>query len=148
MIISNRTTLTSHGHVEGRQRVLDIIEAGLSHTDPYDNAQQLIQIHQGQLQIGHPDFPVQGLQNEPLGTTPLSFDLSQVGEIYVVGGGKAAQRMAKAIEDILGPRISAGCICAKKGEKPELHGVYLCEERGETGVTAYRARPCRASDSR
>jgi glycerate 2-kinase len=125
MIISNRAILTSHGNVEDRKRVLDIIEAGLSHTDPYDNAHRLIQIHQGQLQIGHPDFPVQSPLNEPLGTTPLFFDLSQVGEIYVVGGGKAAQRMAKAIEDVLGSRISAGCICAKKGEKPELRHIEL-----------------------
>jgi glycerate-2-kinase len=125
MIISNWTTLISHGNVEGRKRVLEIMDAGLSHTDPYDNTRQLIRVQQGQLQIGHPDFPVHRPHNELLGTAPLSFDLSQVGEIYVVGGGKAAQRMAKAIEDVLGPRITAGCICAKKGEASELQHIDL-----------------------
>lgn len=125
MIISNVAELISHGNVEGRKRVLEIMEAGLAKTDPYENAHKLLRIHGGQLRIGHPDFAVQGPENELLGTQPLSFELSQIGEIYVVGGGKAAQRMAKAIEDVLGSRISAGCICAKKGEKSELQHIEL-----------------------
>jgi glycerate 2-kinase len=125
MIISNKGQLLSHGNVEGRKRVLKIMEAGLAKTDPYENARKLLSIHNGQLQIGHSDFSVQGPENEILDTQLLTFKLSQIGEIYVVGGGKAAQRMAKAIEDVLGSRISAGCICAKKGEPSELRSVEL-----------------------
>lgn len=101
------------------------MEAGLAKTDPYENARRLLHIHNGVLQIGHPNISVQGPENETLGTQLLSLELSQVGEIYVVGGGKAAQRMAKAIEDVLGSRISAGCICAKKGEPSELRSIEL-----------------------
>jgi glycerate-2-kinase len=125
VIISNKAELLSHGRVEERKQVLEIMEAGLAKTDPYDNARRLLHIHDGQLWIGHPDFSMQGPENELLGTQPLSFELSQIGEIYVVGGGKAAQRMAKAIEDVLGSRISAGCICAKKGEQPDLRHIEL-----------------------
>lgn len=125
MIIANAAELISHGNVEGRKRVLEIMEAGLANTDPYENARKLLRVCDGQLRIGHPNFAVQGPENEMLGTQPLAFELSQIGEIYVVGGGKAAQRMAKAIEDVLGSRISAGCICAKKGEKSELRHIEL-----------------------
>ena len=125
MIISNSAELISHGNIEGRIHVLKILEAGLANTDPYENARKLLHIHNGQLVIGHPHFPVHGPENELLGTKTLSFELSQIGEIYVVGGGKAAQRMAKAIEDVLGSRISAGCVCAKKGEKAELQHIEL-----------------------
>jgi glycerate-2-kinase len=125
VIISNKDELLAHGNVEGRKRVLEIMEAGLAKTDPYENARKLLRIHDGQLQIGHPNFSMQGPENEILRSRSLSFELSQIGEIYVVGGGKAAQRMAKAIEDVLGSRISAGCICAKKGEPSELRSIEL-----------------------
>ena len=125
MTITNKDELLAHGNVEGRKRVLEIMEAGLAETDPYENARKLLRIHDGQLQIGHPDFCVQGPENEILRTRSLFFEYSQIGEIYVVGGGKAAQRMAKAIEDVLGSRISAGCICAKKGEPSELQHIEL-----------------------
>jgi glycerate-2-kinase len=113
MWIKNRTQLLSHGNVQQRKAVLDIIEAGLDAGDPYMNATKLLRIEDGSLIIGHKDV-------ERRGKSYLSYDLSDVGNIYVVGGGKAAQRIAKGIEDVLGDRIAGGAISAKKGE-----GKYL-----------------------
>lgn len=110
MIIKNRPSLTSHGNVAGRCIVLDILEAGLAAPDPYHNMRKLVRLKKGKLIVGHPDF------SNPPGREPLVYDLKGVGNIYVVGGGKAAQREAKAIEDVLGDRITEGNICAKKGE--------------------------------
>lgn len=110
MIIKNRPSLTSHGNVAGRRIVLDILEAGLAAPDPYHNMRKLVRLKKGKLIVGHPDF------SNPPGREPLVYDLKGVGNIYVVGGGKAAQREAKAIEDVLGDRITEGNICAKKGE--------------------------------
>jgi glycerate 2-kinase len=123
MIIQNRAALTSQGNVRGRHVVLDIIEAGLQAADPYENTKNLLRIHDGKLLVGHPASQQAGrresdgsLSREGTRQGQLVFDLSAVEHIYVVGGGKAAQRMAKAMEDVLGSLITEGHINAKKGE--------------------------------
>jgi glycerate 2-kinase len=120
VIITNRPALLSHGNLEGRRIVLDVVERGLQATDPYANAKKLIHVHGNRLTIGHQDVSVRDAAGRPLGSTALTLHLSDLGNIYVVGGGKAAQRMAKAMEDVLGDRITDGHICAKKGEVVEL----------------------------
>ena len=110
MIIQNTPQLLSHGNVSVRTTILDILEAGLQATDPYENTKKMIRINDGHLIVGHEAF------SRLHGQAPLVFDLSDVGNIYVVGGGKAAQRMAKAMEDVLWSLITAGHINAKKGE--------------------------------
>lgn len=44
-----------------------------------------------------------------------SYSLSAIGDIYVVGAGKAAVPMAAAVEDTLEERISAGTVVVKDG---------------------------------
>lgn len=117
MTIRNRTELTSHGNIAGRKIVLDILEAGLKAPDPYENTRKMVRIENGKLIVGHPDF------SEPPGQEPLVFDLSEVKNIYVVGGGKAVQREAKALEDVLGERITEGHICTKKGDEVQLKRI-------------------------
>ena len=123
MRIKNLERLTSHGNVGGRKAVLEIFEAGLEAADPYENVKKLIRIENGKLIVGHKAF------SRPLGQEPLVFDLSQVGNIYVVGGGKAAQRQAEAIEDVLGDLITDGHLNAKKGDEIRLKriGVTLAD---------------------
>jgi glycerate-2-kinase len=118
MWIQNRTQLLSHGNVQHRRSILDIIEAGLDAGDPYTNAKKLLHIKDGLLSIGCKDF-------DRMGESCLTYDLSQIGNIYVLGGGKAAQRMAKGIEDVLGDRITGGAISAKKGEKEYLKHIEV-----------------------
>ena len=77
-------TLLSTGNVPGRKAMLEILEAGLEASDPYNNTRKLIRLENGKLIVGNKEF------SRPLGQEPLVFDLSQVGNIYVVGGGKAA----------------------------------------------------------
>jgi glycerate-2-kinase len=113
-IIKNFGSLTSHGNIEGRKVVLDVLEAGLEASDPYDNVKKLIKLKGKILEIDCRQIP--GFTSEGnMVTEPLIFDLDRVGNIYVVGGGKAAQRMAKAIEDVLGDLITEGHVNAKKG---------------------------------
>ncbi len=116
MIIANRDRLTSHGNVDDRKTVLDILEAGFEASDPYENTKKLIRVEDGRLMFGHPDFEWQTSDHRSRGRDPIVFELSEVKNIYVVGGGKAAQRMAKAVEDVLGNLITDGQINAKKGE--------------------------------
>jgi len=123
MIIKNMEAFISQGNVRGRKAVLDIIEAGLHAADPYKNTKKLFRIQDGKLIVGHPTSQLTGrresngrLSQDGARQEQLVFDLSRVGNIYVVGGGKAAQRMAKAMEDVLGSLITEGHINAKKGE--------------------------------
>lgn len=116
MIIKNADRLASHSNIEGRRILLEILEAGFEASDPYENARKLIRVDNGKLLFGHPDFEWQTSDRRSREHTPLVFDLSEVGNIYVAGGGKAAQRMAKAVEDALGDLITEGQINAKKGE--------------------------------
>ena len=96
MLITNRTELISHGDREGRAMALDILEAGLTAADPYANTRNLIRIEGDQLFVGgYPDKDVSGFGDEVV-------DLSGIDNIYVIGAGKAVQRQAQALEDLLG----------------------------------------------
>lgn len=59
--------------------------------------------------------------------TIKAFDLNQFKKIIVVGAGKATASMAKAVEDILGHRIHAGCICVKYGYTRTLSTIETIE---------------------
>ncbi|MDP3064306.1 MAG: DUF4147 domain-containing protein [Chloroflexota bacterium] len=117
MVIQNAPELAQHGNVEGRRAVLQILEAGLQAADPYENVRKLVRVERGRLIVGHKDLP------ERLGRGPLVFDLASVGHIYVIGGGKAAHRQAKALEDALGDLITEGHVNAKKGDTVQLRRI-------------------------
>jgi len=104
-------TLLSVGNLPGRKAMVEILEAGLQASDPYPNARKLIRVEKGKLIVGHQDF-------EPAGSARSGeevFDLSQVGRIYVLGAGKGIQNVARAIEDVLGDRLTGGHVIDKKG---------------------------------
>ena len=118
-IIKNRDQLLSHGNIAGRDIVLDILEAGLAAPDPYINVRKMVRLEGNRLILDGPEF------SQPEGQPPVVFDLDEVGRIFVVGGGKAAQRMAEALEHILGDRITGGHINAKKGDSVRLKRIEV-----------------------
>jgi len=117
--IQNMGSLASHGNIPGRKAMLGILEAGLEASDPYDNAKELIRIDRGRLIIGNKEF-------EPAGA-PVSgdevIDLDEINNIYVFGAGKGIQRVVKAIEDVLGDRLTGGHVIDKKGQPVILERV-------------------------
>jgi glycerate-2-kinase len=117
--IKNTESLVSHGNVPGRKAMLEILEAGLQATDPYHNTRRLIRLEGSKLTVGVKEF-------EP-GGNPHSgkavYDLSQIRRIYVFGAGKGIQRVAKAIEDTLGDRITGGHVIDKKGHPVQLQRI-------------------------
>lgn len=129
MIIRNRDELLSHGHIQGRRHVLDILEAGLAAGDPYNNVCKALRIEDGKLIIGSDEFPLGPMTGHnmtrprPFPPGPLALNLDEIGDIYLVGGGKAAQRQAEAIEDVLGDLITDGHVNAKKGDSVRLERV-------------------------
>jgi len=106
--IKNSNILSSHGNIEGRKIVIQILEEGLRSADPYPNTRKIVRIKNGKLMIGSDVF-----------------DLSEVKNIYVIGAGKAVQRMAKVFEEVLGNRLTEGHINIKKGECSDLKKIEV-----------------------
>jgi glycerate 2-kinase len=121
MRIRNSDDLTSHGNTAGRAALVDILEAGLQAADPYQNTRELVRVDNGRLIVG-------GSRFEPAGS-PVSgeevFELSRLGRILVLGAGKGLQRVAKALEDVLGERLTGGHIIDKKGHPVILERIEV-----------------------
>ncbi len=109
--ILNAEALTSHGNVAGRRAMVQILEAGLRAADPYNNTARLVRLEGDRLIVGHGDFILPGDPRQE----PEEIDLRQVDRILVLGAGKGVQRAAKALEDILGDRLSGGHVIDKQG---------------------------------
>lgn len=122
MRILNGERLAGHGNLAGRRAMVQILEAGLQAADPYYNTLKLLRREGNRLIVGKSDF-------EPSGTPHPGeqvYDLSQTRKILVVGAAKGVQRVAKALEEVLGDRLSGGHVIDK-------HGAPIILER--IGVT-------------
>ena len=111
MRIQNGSALTSHGNTIGRAAMVQILEAGFQAADPYGNTRELIRVEGDRLIVGNSRFEPQGCPT----TGNEVFDLAKTGRIFVLGAGKGIQRVAKAIEDALGDRLTGGHVIDKKG---------------------------------
>jgi len=56
MIIKNLDELLSHGNIEGRRVVLDIMETALAAPDPYENTKKVVRLDGSKLIIGNPEI--------------------------------------------------------------------------------------------
>jgi glycerate-2-kinase len=111
MRITNGKTLCRHGNKAGRRLMVQILEAGLQETDPYDDIIKLIKVDNQRLILDNPIFVPQ----DSSVTGPEIIEFENINRIFVIGAGKGVQRAAKAIEDILGDRLTGGHIIDKKG---------------------------------
>jgi glycerate 2-kinase len=119
--ILNAETLTNHGHVAGRRAMLDILESGLRAADPYYAMQAALHLEGNILTIG-------GELYSPPGTPlagPEVIDLNSVNRIFVFGAGKGINRVAQALEEVLGERLTGGHVIDKHGTPHELKRVEL-----------------------
>jgi glycerate 2-kinase len=98
-----------------QQHIMKIAGAAIQSVSPYDMIRKRVQLH------GHT------LTVKAGGSEPLSLHLSSYDNIYIIGAGKATAPMAKALEEILGSRISAGVIAVKPGHTAELAAVRQIE---------------------
>ena len=67
------------------------------------------------------------LENNVLKIENHRFQLAEIRNIYLTGAGKASALMAKAIENILGSRISSGHIVTKYGHAVPLKYAFVTE---------------------
>jgi glycerate 2-kinase len=101
--IKNESQLLSHGHVDLRRAVLEIIEYALEQTNPYKSVQKLVRKDGRQLTVDE-----------------LSFQLQEGQRIFILGAGKATYPIARALEDILGHWITDGVVICKHGQEGRL----------------------------
>jgi len=87
-----------------------IAEASLAAVDPYAMIKRSVRIDGAFLRIHAPE-------------SQFVFDLTLYPRIFVLGFGKAAGPMARAIEEVLGPRIDKGVIAVKPGHQMELRRI-------------------------
>lgn len=108
-IIKNCDKLVSKGDYAARKPVLETIEMALKDLNSYHVLKRFLRRTKDSLFFG---------KNQ--------WDLSRFRNIYVVGGGKAANAMARAVVEVIGDRISAGIVAVKSLELgDELKEVEL-----------------------
>ncbi len=107
-----------------RQQAEEIFRAALKAVDPIEAVFRYVKLVDGALQVGE-----------------RRFEFKDYDRILVVGAGKAGAPMARALEDLLGDRISDGVIVVKEGHGLPLQHVRIHEaghpvpdERGIQGA--------------
>jgi glycerate-2-kinase len=104
---------------------LAIFEAGLKAVDPYSAVMRALR-----------------LEGDTLYVDSVRYELDVYDSITVVGAGKATARMALALEELLGERISVGLIVVKYGHGESLRYIEQVEAAHPVpdvaGVTATR----------
>jgi hydroxypyruvate reductase len=98
-----------------RSEILQLFEASLVPVNPYETVKRSVRAAGDILFIGQGDQSL------------VKLDLDGCRRIFIVGGGKAAAPMARAIEEILGARISEGYINVKYGFTEELGRTEIVE---------------------
>lgn len=96
MIIKNYENLLSQGDEAARRVLLKTAEGALGSLNSYAVLKKSFKITGSHLCFGENQWDLSGKRN-----------------IYVVGGGKAANAMARAVEEILGDRITSGIVAVK-----------------------------------
>jgi len=112
--IKNKESLIKNGETQlnrkARTRALESLEFALNAVDPE-------QIIRSKLLLKDSTLHVNG----------YSFDLRRFKGVYVLGGGKASGSMAKALERILGDRITKGFVNVPRGSKQKTDIITLHE---------------------
>lgn len=93
-----------------RKEAIEIFLAGVESVKPDNLIKRYVSINKNTLQIEE-----------------ITFDLSVVENIYVVGAGKASAAMAQSLESILGSRIKGGHIITKYEHSLPLKFIGITE---------------------
>ena len=101
------------------EHLRQIFQAGLARVDPYGMLVDHVHLEGNRLVVAFDGHHHQ-------------VDLADFDRILVLGAGKASARMAKAIEDILGPRIDGGLVSVKTGHGEPLTRVEVVESAHPT----------------
>ena len=109
-----------------RHHAQKIFETGLEAADPIVSIRRHLRVERDNLYVGD-----------------RVYDLAKYGNVYVVGAGKAAGKMARAVEELLDGRIAGGIVIVKRGHTVPLGKLKVVEAGhpipDEAGVKATEA---------
>ena len=94
--IKNNDALLSHGDIESRKKITELLEGMWDKVDSYKLIHKLMNVEGNLLHIGS-----------------KTYDMDQLAHIYMFGAGKACNAMAMAVCDILGEKLTEGIISVK-----------------------------------
>jgi glycerate 2-kinase len=100
--IRNLDGLLENGDVESRRIVLTIADRTLERLDAYGCIKSVMRLDGDQLVIG-----------------TRSWDLNRKRNVYLVGAGKACNHMARAVDEVLGDRLTRGIAIVKIAEESD-----------------------------
>lgn len=120
MRIKNLEQIANHGNTNARKLLLELLEVGMSSTDPYYAVKELIHLEGNKLILDGSRF--EPCDDPNSGKEEL--DLSN-SRIYVYGAGKGIQSVAVALEEILGDKLTGGEIILKYGDDNPLTRVNV-----------------------
>ncbi|MBW1763956.1 MAG: glycerate-2-kinase family protein, partial [Deltaproteobacteria bacterium] len=98
-----------------RSDALKLFQASLKPVNPYEAIHRFVRLEKNHLILGRES------------RQEADFNLENFEHIYLVGGGKATAPMARAMEDLLGDRISGGLINVKYGFLDDLSKTEIIE---------------------
>lgn len=91
-----------------------IFYAAVKSVDPYELMKRHLSVEKNSLTV-------------ETGGDRLKFDLDKYTHVFVIGAGKATAKMAKAVEEALGDRITEGVISVKYGHTEPLKKIVTLE---------------------
>lgn len=107
----NFEQLTDHGEKDARVIALDCLSKALEAADTYLGTKRVVSLDQ--------DVKTLRIADE-------SFKLSEIGNIYVIGAGKGSFPIVRALDEILGDKITDGIVAIKDYEEiRELASVHV-----------------------
>lgn len=109
-IIKNYQKLIAGSNKSLRENAIDIIEAAIEEAIPYRKTCEALSVQNGFLQIGQYRHP-----------------LEEIRHLYVIGVGKGAFPIAKAIEEKVGDYITEGYVLVKDGDTRRLNKIQIAE---------------------
>ena len=123
------------------EELCDIFAAALARVDPYKMIIDHVKVEGCELAVSFED-------------ESHRVNLDDFDRILVLGAGKASARMAKAVEEILGDRITGGLLSVKYGHAEKLSRVEVVEaghptpDESGVGAATRIAAMAREADSR
>ncbi len=101
--IRNFDRLTDHGDADSRRLVLTIAERTLERLDAYNRIKSIMRFDGHALTVG-----------------TRHWDLDAKRNVYLVGAGKACNAMARAVDEVLGNRLTRGIAIVKVSEETDV----------------------------
>ncbi len=99
-----------------KEHALEIFRAAVAAADPAGAVRRHVDLEGDTLVVRTPEGPV---------GVPLP--ARDTGRVLVIGAGKASAVMARALEELLGDRITGGLVCVKDGHGVPLDRVEVAE---------------------